>query len=146
MPMKLPLPQKKEEGQSLVELAIGMILLLIILAGIVDLGRAIFTLMAMQDAAEEGIVYGVAFPTSCSQITSRVTDNLSHKVLPKDISVAVQIDGIACGAATNVTAGQQMLVEVTENFQITMPLLGSVIGQHIPLKATANGVLLRPKP
>ena len=55
---------KKEEGQSLVELAIGMTIIVLLLSGIFDVGRAIFTQFALQDAAEEGLVYGVAFPTS----------------------------------------------------------------------------------
>jgi hypothetical protein len=49
-------------------------------------------------------------------------------------------------SAAEVVAGREMLVEVSQDFQITMPFIGSVIGQTIPLRATANGVLLRPQP
>jgi Flp pilus assembly protein TadG len=47
-----------ENGQSMVEFAFGMVILMIILVGIVDLGRAFFTFMALRDAAQEGAVYG----------------------------------------------------------------------------------------
>jgi Flp pilus assembly protein TadG len=135
------------------ELAISVTLLLLILAGIVDLGRAFFTLMAMQDAAEEGVVYGVAFPRECTNIVNRVRYNLSSAVQPENTTVAVYIknssdEPLSCTSisSTEVVAGREMLIEVTQPFQITMPILGAITGQTIPLKATANGVLLRPQP
>ena len=143
----------KEKGQSLVELAASMVVLLIILAGIVDLGRAIFTLFAMQDAAEEGIVFGTSFPTHCSQIRDRIQYNLANEILPDDIAVVVEIknnsgtwqscDGIPYA---EVYAGKEMQVQLTQTFLITMPFLGTFIGQTIPLRATANGIVLRPQP
>jgi len=143
----------KEKGQSLVELSAAMVVLLIILAGIVDLGRAIFTLFAMQDAAEEGIVYGTSFPTHCNQIRERIQYNLSNEVLPDDIAVVVTIQNNSgvwqtCESIpfNNVYAGKEMRIQVTQAFTITMPFIGAFTGQVIPLKATANGVILRPQP
>ena len=52
---------KKESGQSLVELALSMTLLLILLAGVVDLGRAFFTYIALRDAAQEGASYAAVY-------------------------------------------------------------------------------------
>ncbi|HBY06316.1 MAG TPA: hypothetical protein DEH22_00435 [Chloroflexi bacterium] len=46
--------QKEQSGQSLVELAMSLTLLLILLAGLVDLGRAFFTYITLRDAAQEG--------------------------------------------------------------------------------------------
>ena len=153
MPNRSGAFQKREKGQSLLELAISMVLLLLILGGIFDLGRAIFTLMALQDAAEEGVVYGVVFPNNCDAIVNRVRYNLSGQVQPENTSVTIYIKNsggafVNCYAISpaDVVAGRAMLIEVSQNFQITMPFLGTVIGQTIPLKATANGVLLRPKP
>jgi len=145
---------KNEKGQSLLELAFSMILLLLILAGIVDLGRAIYTLMAMQDAAEEGVVFGVAFPGECDEIEDRVQDNLLNfdlasmtvRVLTRE--PASTIGGTpgalsSCIEGNPVHIGDEMVVEVTQTFHISMPFLGTFIGQEIPLKATANGILIR---
>lgn len=144
---------KHEKGQSLVEFAGALVVLVIILAGVVDLGRAIFTLFAMQDAAEEGIVFGTSFPTHCDQIRERIQYNLSNEVLPDDITVWVTIENNAgvqqsCDSIplSNVYAGKEMQIEVTQTFNITMPLIGAFVGQTIPLKATANGIILRPQP
>ncbi len=46
-----------EVGQSLVELSIGMILLLIMAMGLLDLGRMYYTYVALTDAAGEAALY-----------------------------------------------------------------------------------------
>ena len=145
--------RRSERGQSLVELAISLTLMLTLLAGIVDLGRAIFTLFALQDAAEEGIIYGVAFPTHCDQIRERIIYNLSNEILPDDIAVIVTIERnngsyapCSCIPFSEVYAGKELHIEVSHTFNITMPFLGAIIGQTIPLRTTANGIILRPQP
>src|SRR5512133_3940520 len=122
--------RRSERGQSLVELAISLTLLLTLLAGIVDLGRAIFTLFALQDAAEEGIIFGIAFPTHCDQIRERIAYELTNNVLPDDISVVVTIqrnNGTFAPCAgvplAEVYAGKEMRIEITETFRIRMPFL-----------------------
>ena len=42
---------KSERGQSLVELAVVIVIMLILLAGVIDLGRVVFEYMTMADAA-----------------------------------------------------------------------------------------------
>ncbi len=148
-----PNHKKNEKGQSLVELATSLVILLILLAGIVDLGRAIFTLFALQDAAEEGIIYGISFPTHCDQIRERIQYNLTNEVLPNNIAVVVTIEdnnGVYQGCEsiplTHVYAGKEMRIQATQSFPITMPFLGAFTGPSIPLRATANGIILRPQP
>jgi len=145
--------RRHERAQSLVELAISLTLMLTLLAGIVDLGRAIFTLFALQDAAEEGIIFGVAFPTHCDQIRERIMYNLSNEVLPDDIAVVVTIERnngsyAPCSGipVAEVYAGKELHIDVSQTFNITMPFLGAIIGQTIPLHTTANGIILRPQP
>jgi hypothetical protein len=151
-----PVPEEfpaREKGQSLIELSVGIIILLMLLAGIVDLGRAIFTRFAMQDAAEEGIVYGTSFPTDCDQIHQRVEYNLSNRAIRGGMTITATIQRnngtfAECHAIpfAEVYAGKELRVEVTKTFQVSMPFLGTFIGQTIPLKATANGIILRPQP
>lgn len=145
--------RRHERGQSLVELAISLTLMLTLLAGIVDLGRAIFTLFALQDAAEEGVIFGVAFPTHCDQIRERIMYNLSNEILPDDVAVVVTIERnngsyAPCSGIpfSEVYAGKELHIEVSHTFNITMPFLGAIIGQTIPLRTTANGIILRPQP
>ncbi len=143
-----------EKGQSLIELAISMIILLILLAGIVDLGRALFTRFTLMDAAEEGIIYGIGFPTDCNQIVERIQANLSSRVLPESVSISVNIERNDGTFSTcyiipfaEVYAGKILRVNVSSDFAIGMPFLGSFVGgQSIPLEVEANGIILRPPP
>lgn len=50
-----PLPG--ERGQSLVEMTIGLLVLLVILFGLLDLGRLWFVFVALEDGAGEGALY-----------------------------------------------------------------------------------------
>lgn len=142
---------RKEKGQSLIELSAAVVVLLWLLAGIVDVGRAIFTQFAMQDAAEEGIIYGTSNPTHCDQIRERVQFNLTHEVLPENITVVVTIENKdtmvweSCEAIDplDVYYGELMRIRTTQTFVLTMPFLA---GRTIPLSALAEGMILRPQP
>lgn len=137
--------QQPEKGQSLVEFAIILLVLLLLLSGIFDLGRAIFTQFALQDAAEEGIVYGIAFPDECGMIEARIVDNLENSPLPPDMSpsVVVRIDTILCDDVETLEYGQRMDVIVSSPFTISMPFLA---GNTITLRGSASGNILRPPP
>src|SRR5512138_51077 len=51
-------PARRERGQSLVELAISLTVMLLLLSGAVTFGMALFSYVAMRDAAQEGALYG----------------------------------------------------------------------------------------
>ena len=46
----------------MIELALSFVVLLLLLMGVVDLGRAYFAFMSMRDAAQEGAAYGSIYP------------------------------------------------------------------------------------
>lgn len=46
--------KKRERGQSLVEVALSFPILLLILSGMLDIGRVYYTYIALEDAAAEG--------------------------------------------------------------------------------------------
>ncbi len=137
--------RKQEKGQSLIELAVGLLVLLILLAGVVDLGRLAFFYMSMRDAAEEGVVYGSVYPTHCTQIEDYVMNSVADA---RGATIQVTMNGKPCGQATkaDACAGKEIIVTlIKDDFPITMPFLGSFLGgQRIPLRATIKGTILRP--
>jgi hypothetical protein len=156
---------KVENGQSLIEFAASLVLLLIILAGIVDLGRAIIFNFVLENAAQEGIVYGTSFPTDCNQIAFRIADNIEHTLVTSMVKAEVSIENnkvsggySACGDidASDVYATKIMKIKLSTNMKISMPFLALFIGQPcddpslgnqcIPLSITTTGVILRPPP
>ncbi len=46
-----------EKGQSLVEMAVGMVILVMLLSGLLDLGRIFYIYVALEDAAGEAALY-----------------------------------------------------------------------------------------
>ena len=50
-----------EKGQSMVELAVSVVVLLILLAGVVDLGRLAFYYITLRDAAQEAASLCICF-------------------------------------------------------------------------------------
>jgi hypothetical protein len=132
----------KETGQGLMEFAISFLIFVILITGIFELGRIFFTYMALRDAAQEGAAYGSINPMRWNDIHNRVRgiSNLPVNFTDENIVLNVEID-----YENGPCAGQEIIVTVSTNYMITMPLIGSFIGtQTIPLSATATDHILRP--
>jgi Flp pilus assembly protein TadG len=59
----LAIDARTEGGQAVIEAALVLVLLIILLMALLDLGRAYFTYLALQNAAGEGAAYGMINPT-----------------------------------------------------------------------------------
>lgn len=130
---------KNEKGQSLIELAVSLIILLILLSAIVDVGRIAFYYIAIRDSAQEGASFGSIFPHNCDDITKRVKAGV---VDSSRIIVTVNINGNSCQSCPDniniacpvVKIGDSIEVIVKdEKFPITMPLIG-VLGTDRTIK------------
>src|ERR1700694_2454390 len=62
-PPKTPFlrPVMRQRGQSLVEFALSSVVLLLLVGGLVDIGRAIYLSEALSNAAREGARHGASF-------------------------------------------------------------------------------------
>jgi Flp pilus assembly protein TadG len=131
-----------EKGQSLVELALTLLIILTLLAGAVDLGMAFFSYVALRDAAQEGALYGSLNPTDSSGILSRVRQSSSTPVNLSDVSnvtINISTTGGACRGGT-------ITVTVSYNYRLSMPLIGSILGSTtIPITARVTDTILNPK-
>jgi Flp pilus assembly protein TadG len=165
--------KNKEQGQSLVELAMSLVVLLILIAGLVDLGRAFFTYIALRDAAQEGASYAAVINSEalessevsnyCAAITNRViitsetasTPGISNGPIDLrelsesgEVSIVTTINGSDCASisADDVCMGGAVSVSVNyDSFPITMPFLGAILGnQSLPLSATVVDTILTP--
>ena len=135
--------KSKEIGQSMVELAITITFLMILLAGTIDLGRAFFTWMGMRDAAQEGASYASINPNDGAGIVARMKYNYDQVIRDPGaiISVNVQFSGPKCLAANPSVV--TVTIDYT-NFKITMPFLGMILGDTIPIHATINDTIVAP--
>lgn len=141
----LPSAQAKlkrgERGQSLVELAISLTVILVLLAGAVDFSIAYFSFAAMQDAAQEGALYGSINPDDESGIITRVRRASSN---PVDLSDEDLVDVIVT-VAEGACEGDEISVKVVYDYPISMPFIGTIIGsQKITLTASVSDTILQP--
>ncbi len=133
--------EERERGQSLVEITTGLVFLLVMLAGIVDVGRALFARAALLDAAEEGALYGSYQPTDVSGIEGRIRDISDGPVDFSDLD-AVKVSVAYAG---NACAGNLMSVGVSYDFTITTPFMGTILGSQIfPLSVSSESLILAP--
>lgn len=137
--------KRSEKGQSMVELALTITILMILLAGVVDLGRAFFTYMAMRDAAQEGAAYGSINPFDDAGIKSRVWDNLEQVVSdPAQVTDLIDVNLEFNGPVRCL--GYEIVVNVDyKEFPLTMPFLGWILNsQTIDIHATIKDNILKP--
>ena len=133
-------------GQSLVEMALSLMVVLYILAGAVNFGMAYFSYVEIRDAAQEGVVYGSIHPPYSGD-----TAAIEHRI---KISASTPVDLTGPNVTISVTApegpnaGNALLVTVKYQYPILLPFINLLIGTDptcgscIPLQAKATGVIL----
>ncbi|MCJ7716219.1 MAG: pilus assembly protein [Anaerolineales bacterium] len=134
------------------EFALSLVIILTLLAGVVDLGRAFFAYIIIRDAAQEGAVYGSIAPKSdatsfANEVEARVktafTDPTDPANVPLDISkinVQTNIVGSSCAAP-----GNGVKVRVEYSLPVTMPFLGAIIGSQVMnMSASVENPILAP--
>jgi Flp pilus assembly protein TadG len=150
---QLSLQQKnmnKERAQSLVELAISLIVILLLLLGAVEFSIALFQYVTIRDAAQEGALYGSIYPPNPpntvageADIRDRAIDAASDVVLLTADDIDLDY-GASCEGSTN---GAPNTITVTINFAhpVSFPLIGPAIGSNtINLRASVTNTILSP--
>lgn len=139
-----------------------VVFLSVLLMGVLDVGRAYFTYLALKDAAQEGAYFGSAFPQcvntnginndspDCADPNSipyRVRHSAPHGGLIDWAGANSQIAiDLPCGAASPcaMQAGQVLTVTVRYQYQVLTPFIGSIInGQVLTLTARSTAVIVR---
>lgn len=164
-------PARRERGQSLVELAISLTVMLLLLSGAVTFGMALFSYVAMRDAAQEGALFGSFNPNvdansngqydagevlNATAIENRVRAASTSPVDLADTStvqVTVQTtpagappcEGLTHDPVTGNDIPNGVQVTVGYDYPIIMPYVGGIIGsQVIHLRATVTDTTLYP--
>lgn len=111
------------------------IFLLILVTGIIDLGRAIYTNISIQEAAQEGAFYGSFEETvSEAQIAQRVADSTSSPTL--DPVNDVEVDCVT--ATKSKKNGTRVTVKVEYELDLVTPLVGQWLGGSLDLEKVAE--------
>ena len=117
--------RKKEKGQSIVEIALLLPVLLLMLLGLVDFGRVYYVMVALNDAAQEGAAYAAARPNDGTGIAERAAAASTGLITINADDVAVAIEG-----GTPV-AGAAITVSVSYEFTFYTPIARSFFPDSI---------------
>jgi len=117
----------KSRGQSMVELALILPIVLLVVLGIIEFGRAFFIYTVVSGAAREGARYGITQPKDLAGITAAARSRL---VLLSPNAVAVDVtwdDGSNPIPDYLIKLGKsRVVVEVQTQFTMITPIISSI--------------------
>jgi Flp pilus assembly protein TadG len=143
-------------GQSLVEFALVLPILLLIVLGAIDLGRVYLMTINMENAAKEGAFFGARNPTCDTDAVASCADpqNVEARVTRELDTVASDGVTAACYAAgttdfsgagkalASCLDGDLYRVTVNATFRLVTPVMGDIVGDSLALSSTATSVVL----
>jgi uncharacterized repeat protein (TIGR01451 family) len=125
-------------------MAISLVILVMVVMGAIDLGRAFFTSVAMNSIISEGANWGAAYPgcipsanntTDASQVLAgcRGTNSVLCRMMNenKDLDPARVID--LSVKPVNAQPGQVVTLSMTYRFPLITPIIQSMFGRDITL-------------
>lgn len=142
-------------GQSIVEFALTMPLLLLLFAGAADLGRVFFNFVALENAVKEGALYGARYP---------LCDDTST-LCPDPLNVAWHVENEARTAAGNALVtpasecrsaatdvayadlrdcleGDTYVVSATLDFPLITPIMSQIVGGSLTLRSESQAIVI----
>lgn len=135
-----------ERGQSLVEMAVSLVVLLWLLAGAVEFGLAYFQFIQLRDAAQEGALYGSINPpisngdTYYNAIVNRIKQQSNSPInLQTDPGFGYTITWTGSGCITD-----SITVNTTYQHKIFMPFANLFTGGNniITIRASVTDTIL----
>ena len=133
-----PISQK---GQSLVELSITMVILLVLLLSIFEFGYAFLYYITIKDAAQEGAIYGSLYPSAACNTTlvSRVRNSSSSPAINITDTTVTPVTV----TRTGTTSGYTITVNVTHHYHVITPLIRTILNDStIDLHASITNTIL----
>jgi hypothetical protein len=148
----------EQTGQSLLEFALVMPLLLLIFSGAADLGRAFYNQVALENAVKEGSLYGARFPL-CGDPSSLCLDpntvswHVQHETRNKTgpVSYASLVTptinecqdpgGTKRPTIEDCVAGDTYVVRAQLTFVPITPIISNLVGR-ITLTSQSNAIVI----
>jgi Flp pilus assembly protein TadG len=135
-------------GQSLVDLAVILPVLLLLLGGAIELGRAFFARTAIENAAKEGALFGSTKPECASDGTGCADPaNVEWHVTNESPGMAVtwsaecfDTGGVEVALA-DCEADYTYRVAVEHRFMLVTPILSSLFGAGVDLSTSATAIV-----
>lgn len=112
-------------------MAFVAMILIVLATGVADLGRAIFTFIGVQDAAQEGAMYASYHPDDFDRIRERAIDSIDYPTMdPTAVAVACSADD------------KMVTVTVTHTVDMVTPVISQLLGDEVELSRSFTGEVL----
>ncbi len=123
--------RSQEKGQSLVEFALLLPVLLLIICGLLDMGRAVYTYTVLSHSAHEGARQAV------------IADNPTEVIINAAIqtAVAVNLQPSDVQIVGNREPGTEVTVIVSYQFNLITPMIAQIVGDSLALSAAATMIV-----
>lgn len=140
-----------EEGQSLVEFTLILVILLILVAGVLDIGRAFYSFVAIENGAGEGALFASIHPSWLTAedaleggAKNPAVENIIYRASHESPSGLIDWSQTTIGVITStIQSGQPITVTVTYSYTIRTPFINRIVnGGMLPLQARATQVIL----
>lgn len=119
-------------GIALVEFALVLPLMLFLALGAVDLGRGYIAYVELEEAAQEGALYGSFAPSDPTLIEARIRSSSTGLIDLSD-TTAVAVD------VTCPDADLEVAVTLRYTLELITPLVGPLLGGSIDLGTRSVG-------
>jgi hypothetical protein len=141
--------RRTESGQSLVEFVGFVTVLLIILGGVLEIGRAYFAYVAIENGAGEGALFAAYHPTwidgSVSEGDQPEFENIVYRTTHESPSGIVDwsLARVTVEQPATLAVGQPITVSVTYSHTLLTPFIDIVSDDGmLPLRASATQLIL----
>jgi Flp pilus assembly protein TadG len=125
---------RRSAGQSLVEFALILPVLMVLCLGALDLGRLYYARITTTNAAREGAIEAAAHPDSfdtgdpCDADTNRVMCRVINESNGSFVAIAPSDVSLSCTPSCNAAINHTVTVTVTGHFHLLTPLLAAFTG------------------
>ena len=102
---------RDERGAALVEFAIMLPILIVLLFGVIDYGRLLYTRITLHEAVQEGSIYAATHPDDPNGTRLRIIDNVDNPALSLD---DITVDCL----------GSTIHISVVHNMSLIAPIIG----------------------
>lgn len=145
--------RSRSRGQSIVELALILPVLMLLVASTLDLGRMFYSQITITNAAREGAYEAAYNPASfqansvCHATTNRVMCRVLSEAKGSFVVVQKADVSVACSPSCGKAIGNTVTVTVLGHFNLLTPLMAPFLGgSNVTLTSTATAQVITDPP
>jgi Flp pilus assembly protein TadG len=129
--------RRHRRGQALVEFALALPVFILVLVGIFDMGRAIYSYNTISNAAREAVRLAIVDQNATAITDEAINQAASVGLTSGDVTVEFRSADLSTACSAPYAVGCMVVVTVDYDFTAATPLIGNLIGT-IDMQATSR--------